>query len=736
MSLTQSTRNVETANTVQPARTSRLRTLLTTWELYPIVLLAGFLRFYQINVTEFDDDQAAIFRMAYNAVHNGLIPVMSNGASIGIAHPPGVIFLYMLPALFSANPLGGVLLVAFLTLLGVMLTYFFTRRYYGRFAGTVAALLYGTAAAPVHYARFIWQPNVMPPFTILFFFALFWGVIERRKGWFFPALPLLGILYQMHETTLLLLVPLAIAVAFSYTTLRKRDVVFALIALVIIFFPYLLWEMFTRFTDLHTILALAKQHSTINSQSIVFYRLFLVPFTQQPTYPGSLLLMLAPVLSWLVYLMPALAIAGILAALVGIVMQRGDTSSNVGTGMGRAAGQGQVGTGMGQEETGQGQATAPAINDATQSPSFKRRWLSFGADPYRGGLLLLVVWQVLPVVVLLRHAIDLHTQYFFVLMPSPFILIALFASQMVEWSRIYANLHLARYGIYALLTLIIVAQLVGTTAQIMDMGNGNFDGRNPQIGTYYNDLGSLQQAMNEADQQAQQRHLNHVYIAADSVTKSAESYLIDHMPLHTPTTLVDVTNCVVLPNPASGPAVMLVSPYDTFASTLLGQFASANLIARPARLGGPPFLLYVVTPYAGQASAHIFTNNVQFVDSTSYQWGASTILATRWTLLRSAPAVLSATYNYAFTLDMGGGRRIQSGCSLTALGKGDQLVVAFHLPGGSLVPSQVSLGAQFYTIHPYNPSYGPFHLEIDSTQSSPWIPLVTPDGSTSLTVSG
>ncbi len=93
MSLTRSTTDVETANTVQPTRTPRLRALLTTWELYLIVLLAGFLRFYQINITEFDDDQTAIFRMAYNAVHSGLIPVMSNGASIGIAHPPGVIFL-------------------------------------------------------------------------------------------------------------------------------------------------------------------------------------------------------------------------------------------------------------------------------------------------------------------------------------------------------------------------------------------------------------------------------------------------------------------------------------------------------------------------------------------------------------------------------------------------------------------------------------------------------------------
>jgi hypothetical protein len=285
--------------------------------------------------------------------------------------------------------------------------------------------------------------------------------------------------------------------------------------------------------------------------------------------------------------------------------------------------------------------------------------------------------------------------------------------------------------------LIIVAQLMGTTAQIVDMGNGNFDGRNPQIGTYYNDLNSLQQAINEADQQAQQRHLSHVYIAADFVTKSAESYLIEHMPLHTATTLFDASNCVVLPNPANGPAMMLVNPYDTFAISLLSQFASANLIARPARLGGPPFLLYMVTPFSGQGTAQAFTNNLQFVDAQTYQanTGASTVLATRWMLLRSAPTISSETYNYAFTLNMGSGHQLQSGCSLTALGQGDQLVAAFRLPKNSMLAPQITMGAQYSTTHPYDPTYGPFHLEIDATQSSPSTTLVTPDGSTSLTVS-
>src|SRR5712692_12079147 len=86
-----------------PPGSNRLRTWFlrllsfidSTWEVSLILLVAGFLRFYQINTTELDDDQAKLYRMAYDAVHHGLVPTTSNTASIGIAHPPGVIYLFM-----------------------------------------------------------------------------------------------------------------------------------------------------------------------------------------------------------------------------------------------------------------------------------------------------------------------------------------------------------------------------------------------------------------------------------------------------------------------------------------------------------------------------------------------------------------------------------------------------------------------------------------------------------------
>src|SRR5256886_13230338 len=120
---------------------SRLRTWLLTWEVYPILLVTGFLCLYRINTTEFNTDQAAIFSMARDAIRFGLIPITSNRASLGTTHPPAVIYILMIPALFSANPLWAAVQQALLTTAAALLTYIFTRRYYGRLAGIVAALL-------------------------------------------------------------------------------------------------------------------------------------------------------------------------------------------------------------------------------------------------------------------------------------------------------------------------------------------------------------------------------------------------------------------------------------------------------------------------------------------------------------------------------------------------------------------------------------------------------------------
>src|SRR5260370_40002996 len=137
-----------TSNTDTPSleRSSVMRSwlvwLASAWEVFLILLVAGFLRFYQINTTEFDEDQAQLFRMAYDAVHHALLPTTSNAASIGISNPPGVIYLFMPLAALSANPMWGAVLVGVFTTAAGVLTYIFTPAYYQRYAATISARLY------------------------------------------------------------------------------------------------------------------------------------------------------------------------------------------------------------------------------------------------------------------------------------------------------------------------------------------------------------------------------------------------------------------------------------------------------------------------------------------------------------------------------------------------------------------------------------------------------------------
>src|SRR5690348_11738887 len=193
---------------------------LLTWEIYPIVAVALFLRFCFPTNMGFGSDQAQVFSMAGNAVAHGLLPVTANLASINILNPPATIYLLMLGAVFSLNPYSGLVVVVVLNVLAVILTYAVVRRYYGRLAGTTAAVFYAVAQLTVVYSRFIWNQNLLAPFLPLFIFALLWGVVERRRGWLAPAVLLWGWMVQLHGSAVFLAIPLALTCILAFKTLR------------------------------------------------------------------------------------------------------------------------------------------------------------------------------------------------------------------------------------------------------------------------------------------------------------------------------------------------------------------------------------------------------------------------------------------------------------------------------------------------------------------------------------
>jgi hypothetical protein len=351
----------------------------------------------------------------------------------------------------------------------------------------------------------------------------------------------------------------------------------------------------------------------------------------------------------------------------------------------------------------------------------------------------LLVWQVVPILILSRHSVPVFPYYLLMLMPGPFILIGLFLSWIVDWLRqVGRQWSVLQYGVYAIACFVIIAQSVGTTASLLDQVSGN-----NLHGYTYNTLNSLQDALAEADHVARQRHLNRVYITTNQFTQVALRYLAEQV--QTPTTLFDASHCLVLPNPADGPAVLLVGPYDKLTGVLLGQFATSTLIDRPGRLGGAPFQLFIVKPITialsrPTSSQAVFLNNLQLLDKRvrHFSYDNSLWLITHWGLLRSASPGYRTTYTYTMRALLNGsqGPGISSQCISTSMRAGDQLIGAFQAPRATVLPASVTISATSYTTIPYNLPLGPFHLETIRDQSMPQTTLTTLDGRDTIALSG
>jgi 4-amino-4-deoxy-L-arabinose transferase-like glycosyltransferase len=672
-----------------PAKQYLRPKLLFSWEMYLIILVAGFLRLYRIDTTEFNLDQANLFRMAYDAVHHGMLVATSNGSSLGTINPPAIIYFLMPTALFSTNPLWAAVWFALLMTAGVLITYIFVRRYFGRVTGTIAGLLFAAANAPVYYSRFIWNQNLLLLFTPLFIAVLLWGVVERRKGWFAPAVLLLGLNYQFHGSSALLVSALLIAVALVPRAISWRDVGFAVLSLLVLFFPYLLWLFYSHFRDIAIMINASRLPAQIDTQALSFDQMLLgvslpanAPFLPNSPFPPLVNLMNA--------VMTVLLIMAGGMAVVQVIWP--------------------------------GRCGRSTIEPERGSPRWWERvwkwWLELRTDAYRSSLLLLLVWQVVPLLALSRHSIPLYPHYLLFLMPGQYILIALLLTRAIEWfrSRPFGQLGLSASIGTGFLSIALIATQYGASLWFITLiTTGNFSGGGHQWNNFYT-LNSIKNAIHEADQLAQQRHLDHLYIEmyANYDYLASATYLAEHT--QTPATVFG-EKCLVLPAATSGPAVLLVGPYNDVTDGILPHFASATLVDKPVFLGEEPFKLYIVQTLPTLAPARsqntTLPNGMQLLDTQRVNILHSPWLATRWNILRTDPIQSQTTYAYklinmavppASTPD----DQIRE-CFYTSIQTGDQFISTFPLSSRSQAPTSLKIQVQSYKVTPTEMQYTLFN---------------------------
>lgn len=182
----------------------------TEWTLLALVLiLAAVLRMASPGMTEFKLDEARLSLLALDMAEGYSFPLVGIGSSVGIPNMPVNVWLFALPYVFTSNPVGATLFVGALNVLAVALTWWLSRRYFGPWAGLIAALLYAVSPWGVIYSRKIWAQNLLPLFVLLTVGAGLRAFQEEdvphRGRWLALHIVLLVITVQIHYAALVLL---------------------------------------------------------------------------------------------------------------------------------------------------------------------------------------------------------------------------------------------------------------------------------------------------------------------------------------------------------------------------------------------------------------------------------------------------------------------------------------------------------------------------------------------------
>ncbi len=170
-----------------------------------IFCFAVFLRFYNLkNTMMFQGDQGRDALVVANIFKN-LDPVFIGPVtSIGNMYLGPFYYYFMLPFLFLSypSPIGPVYAVAGLSVLTVVLLFKITKQLFDKKTAFFTAIFFTFSAGVVNLARFSWNPNPAPFFSLLMFYFTYQAWKKNTKYWLLVSI-CFSILIQLHYVTLL-----------------------------------------------------------------------------------------------------------------------------------------------------------------------------------------------------------------------------------------------------------------------------------------------------------------------------------------------------------------------------------------------------------------------------------------------------------------------------------------------------------------------------------------------------
>lgn len=170
-----------------------------------ILALATFLRFYNLkNTFMFQGDQGRDALVVANIFKEKDPVFIGPVTSIGNMYLGPFYYYFMLPFLYLSypNPIGPVYAVAALGVITVAILYFICKKVFNQKVALLATIFFAFSNVTVGLARFSWNPNPAPFFSLLMFYFSYLASKKDSRYWLLVSL-MFSILIQLHYVALL-----------------------------------------------------------------------------------------------------------------------------------------------------------------------------------------------------------------------------------------------------------------------------------------------------------------------------------------------------------------------------------------------------------------------------------------------------------------------------------------------------------------------------------------------------
>ncbi len=159
---------------------------------------------------EFLGDQGRDVYIIRDLFRHGNLFFIGPQTSIGNMYLGPWFYYLIAPSLLvtNFNPIGPAIFIALINIATIYFTFFVAKKWFSQSVGLISAFLFAASPVVIKYSNFIWNPNIMPFFALVFIYFFFEGLFNHKYHYFiYASLGFIMVINSHYLGLALLLIP-------------------------------------------------------------------------------------------------------------------------------------------------------------------------------------------------------------------------------------------------------------------------------------------------------------------------------------------------------------------------------------------------------------------------------------------------------------------------------------------------------------------------------------------------